>query len=388
MAAFGGTCRCLAFCLVYVLVVSGCEEATVSTSPEPAPTRTYTPRAASAEPKRPAISEPDENFVRAVETLKQLRATKDRSAEQWQPKAQERFSLLLAEAESLGASAADVAELRTEFAGLLAKWVDAPRRRLIKTLPKRIEGPAGIKMVLIPPGQFMMGSKLKPEEVARKYGGDAEYYTDEGPQRRVTITQPFYMGETEVTQAQYESVTKKYPWLGEDYKRMGDTYPASYVSWHDAISFCKALSERTGASFWLPTEAQWEYACRAGSASAFHFGDDAGQLRHYAWYTGNAWDVDKKYAHKVAQKRPNAFGLYDMHGNVYEWCADWYAESYDAQDLIDPKGPGSGRYRVARGGAWDTRPRWCRSANHYGVTPGSRGSNTGFRVVVSLGPGL
>ena len=134
----------------------------------------------------------------------------------------------------------------------------------------------------------------------------------------------------------------------------------------------------------LPTEAEWEYACRAGSKTPFCYGDDASQLGQYAWYSGNAGDQGEKYAHAVGQKQPNAWGLRDMHGNVFEWCQDWYADSYARTDVRDPKGPASGKYPVLRGGSWRNPALHCLAAKRNRVDPDHRGSDIGFRVVVQV----
>ena len=126
-------------------------------------------------------------------------------------------------------------------------------------------------------------------------------------------------------------------------------------------------------------EAQWEYACRAGSETTFSFGDDVSKLEQYAWYDKNAWDIDEKYAHPVGQKLPNSWGLHDMHGNVWEWCWDWYGE-YEAGDAADPSGPVSGESRVLRGGAFLNEAVVCRSAVRIYWLPVNRSSNSGFRV--------
>jgi formylglycine-generating enzyme required for sulfatase activity len=183
-------------------------------------------------------------------------------------------------------------------------------------------GGVTMKMALIRPGKFMMGE------------GDDRH--------EVTISKPFYMGVTEVTQAQYEAVMGTNP---SDFK--GATNPVEIVSWNDAAEFCKKLSEKTRQAVRLPTEAEWEYACRAGTQTAFSFGDDPSALGDYAWWAKNS----AKTTHPVGQKKPNAWGLYDMHGNVWEWCADWY-EAYPKGSVTDPSGPAIGDRRVLRGGSW------------------------------------
>ncbi len=241
-----------------------------------------------------------------------------------------------------------------------------------------------MKLVLIPAGEFVMGSGESAAEVARKGCGEAEWYEDEHPQRRVTLTEPFYMGVCEVTQEQYEQLLGKAPWRGKTYAKTGAEHAANYISWDDATSFCEKLSARTGLDVRLPSEAQWEYACRAGSTTRYCYGDDAGKLGAYAWYYDNALDVGDKYAHTVGRKRPNAFGLHDMHGNVWEWCADWFQDSYRGLATEDPKGPRSGKVRVLRGGSWYYFPRHCRSASRLRFVPDFTFFNLGFRVVVDL----
>ncbi|MFM7164019.1 MAG: formylglycine-generating enzyme family protein, partial [Planctomycetaceae bacterium] len=158
-------------------------------------------------------------------------------------------------------------------------------------------------------------------------------------------------------------------------------YPAVYVSWDDAVEFCKKLSAMEGKVYRLPTEAEWEYACRGGTKTAFSFGDDEAELGKYAWFDGNALDIDEKYAHRVAQKPPNPFGLHDMHGKVYEWCSDWYG-AYPSTPLTDPRGPSSGSFRVLRGGSWRGEPGLVRCAYRSYDTPERRGYGSGFRLVL------
>ena len=228
-----------------------------------------------------------------------------------------------------------------------------------------------LKLVLIPAGKFMMGSPK-----TEKYR-----YADEGSQREVTISKPFYMGITEVTQAQWKAVMGTEPWSGKTWAKPGADHAASYIGWDDATSFCKALSRKTGKPVRLPTEAEWEYACRADSKTRFDFVNDDRGFSTYAWYRSNAYDKDEKYAHPVGRKKPNGWGLYDMHGNVWESCSDWYADSYANAKPMDPKGPDSGSHRVLRGGSWYSTPRDCRSASRR--EQGYVGCR-GFRVVVSL----
>jgi formylglycine-generating enzyme required for sulfatase activity len=222
-----------------------------------------------------------------------------------------------------------------------------------------------MKLVLIPAGKFLMGS---PENEA---GRDE----NEGPQREVTISKPFYIGIYEVTQEQYEAVIGSNP---SEFK--GAAKPVENVSWDNAMEFCKRLSQKTGKTITLPTEGQWEYACRAGSKTRFSFGDDEKQLDYYAWYTSNSSEA----THPVGQKKPNAFGLYDMHGNASEWCSYWYAGSYVNGQEKNPTGPNSGTYRVFRGGGWDDYASGCRVAGRSSGTPGDSDINLGFRCVLDF----
>ena len=146
-----------------------------------------------------------------------------------------------------------------------------------------------------------------------------------------------------------------------------------------AVEFCKKLSQKESKTYRLPTDAEWEYACRAGSNTRFSFGDSDSMLGDYAWYSSNS---DSK-THPVGQKRPNSFSLYDMHGNVYEWCQDWYGDSYYSNSPeVDRQGPSSGDYRVLRGGSRYDAPRFCRSATRFRISPDYRSDDIGFRVVL------
>jgi len=230
----------------------------------------------------------------------------------------------------------------------------------------------------IPAGTFLMGSPT--DEIGRKL---IEI------QHKVTISKAFYMQTTEVTQGQWKALMGTEPWKGKPYVKEGPNNAATYASWNDAVAYCKKLSEKEGKTYRLPTEAEWEYACRAGTKTAWSFGDDEKALGDYAWYRENAWDMDEKYAHQVELKKPNAFGLHDMYGNVYEWCHDYFEEDYYKQSPAkDPTGPTSGADRVLRGGSWfyDSRTG-ARSAFRGWGDGGSRygpGGGLGFRVVREL----
>ncbi len=240
-------------------------------------------------------------------------------------------------------------------------------------LTVKLDSSTDLKFVLIPPGEFLMGS---PD-------GEEDRESDEGPQHRVRITKPFYLGECEVTQGQFDALMHTRPWSGKRYAKEGSVCAASYVSWNDAAEFCQRLSQKEGRTYRLPTEAEWEYACRAGTTTAYHFGSDSSSLGDYGWYDGNADSKNEQYAHEVSQKKPNSWGLHDMLGNVRELCSDWYESGYyGASPQDDSAGPPSGSHRVARGGSWLFGARFCRSAYRSGHSPDSRYSDRGFRVAL------
>jgi len=223
---------------------------------------------------------------------------------------------------------------------------------------------AGIDFVYCPAGTFMMG----------RYPGEQDSNSDEDPQHEVTLTQGFWMSKYEVTQAQWRAVTGASPSYFS-----GDNRPVEQVSWNDIAAsggFIEKLNaSNPGLGFRLPTEAEWEYACRAGTT-----GDYAGSLDEMGWYDENSG----KQTHPVGQKKPNAWGLYDMHGNVCEWCWDWYGENLPGG--IDPVGPASGSYRVYRGGGWGNYAFFCRAAYRNDYDPTYRyNGDLGFRSVLPPG---
>jgi formylglycine-generating enzyme required for sulfatase activity len=216
---------------------------------------------------------------------------------------------------------------------------------------------------------------------------------DEGPQHRVRITRAFYLGKYTVTQAQYEQIVGKNPsWFspgGRCKNRVSgiDTsrFPVEYVSWHDAVEFCRRLSAKDGHEYRLPTEAEWEYACRAGSVTAFHFGNSLNG-RQANCQGEHPYGTEEKgpklwRTTTVGSYPPNEFGLCDMHGNVWQWCADWFdAGYYMGSPADDPKGPNSGERRVLRGGSWDCWPAGVRAAFRLKFAPSTRDFSVGFRV--------
>ncbi len=258
--------------------------------------------------------------------------------------------------------------------------LDDPPRPDRADPPGTLTNSIGMKLVPIPAGKFMMGSP--PSEEGRY---------DSEQQHEVTLTKDFYLGLTQVTQAQYEQVmgtNPSYFKVDEVFGKDISEYPVEQVSWDDAVAFCEMLSaipeeKAAGRVYRLPTEAEWEYACRSGSNTRYHFGDKEELLGKYAWYKENS----KDRTHPVALKEPNALGLFDMHGNVYEWCSDWYG-GYPEGIVTDPIGQSDGSLRVRRGGSWCIEAADCRSADRYGDVPSDRIDNIGFRVALSSGFGI
>ena len=225
--------------------------------------------------------------------------------------------------------------------------------------------------VYISPGTFTMGSP----------SNESGRGSDEGPQHDVTISEGFYLGKYEVTQGQWEAVMGTTPWSSQSYVQTNVNHPAVYVSWNDVQSFVQKLNAAAGDSLYrLPREAEWEYACRAGTTGRWSFGDDESQLTNYAWYRDNAWNVGEQYAHAVGIKLPNSWELYDMHGNVWEWCQDWYG-SYSSDAQTDPMGSSTGSERVIRGGDFVISAQGVRSARRFRGFPSGRYSSIGFRLL-------
>ena len=228
-----------------------------------------------------------------------------------------------------------------------------------------------IETVEIPAGSFYMGSEGKGENF------------DEAPVHKVNISNAFRMGVTEVTNAQYEQFRPEHKQLrGKDNVSTEDDDAVVNVSYQDAVDFCKWLSEKEGKTYRLPTEAEWEYACRAGTYTLYYTGDGLSSNMRRNQTIARDYQL---VSLKVGQTRANAFGLYDMHGNVEEWCLDWYA-AYSADEQTDPVGPAEGEFRVTRGGSHHTPDEFLRSANRLAMIPEDRHSLTGFRVVQSDKP--
>jgi formylglycine-generating enzyme required for sulfatase activity len=233
----------------------------------------------------------------------------------------------------------------------------------------------GMTFIPLPAGTFTMGSPS--DEPGRN--------SDEGPQHQVSLTQPFYMQQTEVTQAQWEAVMGFNP----SFSSGCPPCPVEQVSWDDVQKFIAKMNALGEGTYSLPTEAQWEYAYRAGSTTAFYNGGitelSCGldpNLNAIGWYCYNSYSK----THPVGQKTPNAWGLYDMTGNVSEWCSDWWGYSYyNLSPSVDPPGPATGSFRVIRGGSWNFDALYCRAALRGYTYPGMRGTYIGFRLVLSPG---
>jgi formylglycine-generating enzyme required for sulfatase activity len=247
--------------------------------------------------------------------------------------------------------------------------------------PIVITNSIGMKLALIPPGKFQMGSA----------NADKEGRPQDGPAHHVTLTQPFRIGIYEATQAEYKAVMGKNPSdfavKGKEQRRVfgmdTDRFPVDNVSWEDAVEFCRRLSEMpvekgAGRVYRLPTEAEWEYACRAGTTTRFHTG---------AGLKPSEANFDKTQLSRtttVGSYSPNAYGLFDMHGNLFEWCADWFADSYQGLPSEDPKGAAKGTMRAARGGNYGYSEYLCGSAARDKFVPGERRGGIGFRVVCEV----
>jgi len=267
---------------------------------------------------------------------------------------------------------------RFQTAGVMAKALIKKKGSDIEIIIQRIETPVALnegkdyiencegldlKMIWIKGGTFQMGSNGK---------------ADEKPPHDVTLD-GFWMGETPVTQAQWKGVMGTWPSFF-----MGDHRPVENVSWNDAMDFCRKLKEKTGKEYTLPTEAQWEYSCRAGSRGMWCIGDDESQLKKYAWYYDNSggflWE---RRTHPVKQKKSNDFKLYDMHGNVWEWCLDEYESFFYSEPKAKKRNPlneGCEEYHVFRGGSWNKNSMNCRSANRNASTSTIRDKEIGFRL--------
>ncbi|MEO5363284.1 MAG: formylglycine-generating enzyme family protein [Magnetococcus sp. DMHC-8] len=224
----------------------------------------------------------------------------------------------------------------------------------------------GIEFILIMPGGFQMGTP---------FGADVN--DDELPRHAVTISRAFYLGKYEVTQAQWEAVMGDNPSAFQ-----GADRPVESVSWHDVQAFIGKLNDKAGARLYrLPSEAEWEYAARAGTETVRYWGNGAEEMEQYAWYGNNAG----KKSHPVGQLKPNPWGLYDMLGNVWEWCDDWYGTKvYADPATTDPRGPAEGVGRVLRGGGWNGYASHIRAAYRFDLNPAFRRRNLGLRLLMEV----
>ena len=304
-------------------------------------------------------------FTRAL--LDTLRSKRDLTANELYPLLYRRVNELISSKPAIAAKQT-VSHVTRDLVDLKL----GRNRPMAPSLPQTLVNGLGATFRLIPAGSFLMGS---PES-------DPDAYSDEKPQHTVMISRSYYMGETEVTQGQWKAVLGTEPWKGKDNVREGANYPATNLSWEDAVEYCRRLSELEGRTYRLPTEAEWEYACRGVTKTRYSFGDDAGDLSKYGWFEDNASDKGESYAHEVKQKLANPYGLYDIHGNVWEWCSDWYGD-YSVGALTDPLGAAGGSYRVSRGGCWDFQASSCRAALRGGSEPSYRDSYLGFRLLLS-----
>ncbi len=244
-----------------------------------------------------------------------------------------------------------------------------------------LPGGVPLEMAWIPAGTFMMGASEAEPEAALE--GEYHPYVDEYPRHQVTLTQDFWLGKYEVTLAQWESVMgpREGEWEGEGTIYDDPNRSAVGMTWEEIPAFVAALNSATGLSFRLPSEAEWEYACRAGTITRFYWGDDPDQtvIDDYAWWMGNSPGILEEYPHLVGQLLPNAWGLYDMSGNVEEWCQDWYGD-YPSVPVTDPEGPTTGSFHVQRGGTSSSSGPYCRSSSRGATEPYDASEGFGFRL--------
>jgi sulfatase modifying factor 1 len=277
-------------------------------------------------------------------------------------------------------------EMKNESRGLvpIVSLAQVPNSDAVKraVASGEITNSIGMKLVPIPAGKFQMGSP----------SGDDQAYDDEKPQHEVEIRNAFHLGKYEVSRGQFrrfvedttykteaEKASEERTWRNPGYFQQTDEHPVVYVTWKDAKAFCKWLSDKEGKQYGLPTEAQWEYSCRAKTTTRFHSGDGNDSLKRVARFGLEAANGTAP----VGQYQPNAFGLHDMHGNVWEWCEDWSDEKYyQNSPAQDPQGPSAGSLRVIRGGSVNCSPCRCRAADRSRYEPAFRFYDVGFRVVL------
>ncbi len=225
-------------------------------------------------------------------------------------------------------------------------------------------------MLPVPSGSFLMGYN------------DGE--DDERPIHNVLVNS-FYLGKYVITQEQWFDLMETRPWLNLEYVCSGDHFPVVNVNWYDVKAFIGKLNKISGENFRLPTETEWEYACRAGSKTKFIHGNTRANLYRFAWYYDNAFRKKEMYAHEVGTLKPNNWGFYDMTGNVYEWCSDWYSRNYyNKSPVQNPQGPMYGKYKVVRGGDWARNDYFLRVASRRYYSPHYKDINVGFRLAKSV----
>ena len=262
----------------------------------------------------------------------------------------------------------------------VSKLFDSLQKETVAQAPSLVNS-VGMKFVLIPAGTFRMGSA----------DGLVGARLNEMPAHDVILQQPYYLGVTPVTQELYRAAMGSNPARFTAPAGGGPQHPVERISWHDAVAFCKTLSslpeEREAKRVYrLPTEAEWENACRAGGATVFAFGDTLEpQQANFSFRSNDPAIAPLERTSKVGQFQANNFGLSDMHGNVWEWCHDWYGERvYATGATRDPQGPENGDFRVVRGGCWRSQVGTCRSAYRNALMPHNRDPYTGFRVAFQL----
>lgn len=249
--------------------------------------------------------------------------------------------------------------------------------------PKNWVSPTiGMEFVRIESGKFLLG---ETSFNIKEFGGHAWEYRHEGPQHEVLISRPFYIGKFEVTQKEWFQVMGTTPWKGFSNTRSGDRVATSMVSWLEAVEFCKRLSKKERKKYRLPTEAEWEYACRAGTQDRYHFGRSNASFSDYGWSRENAWNAKgERFAHPVGLKKPNAWGLYDMHGNVREWCQDVYTREYygNSPKIAPLNNNADGTNRILRGGSYYQLSFKGRAASRDSAPPNDKRDFSGFRVAL------
>jgi formylglycine-generating enzyme required for sulfatase activity len=276
--------------------------------------------------------------------------------------------------------------------------------------PGEIRDDNGLKLKLVwcPPGFLTMEQVEEITEPAAEKDNEPADDDDPNdkpalkPQKIITpvkvfLTRGYWLGKYEVTQSEWKQVMKTEPWKGQDFTKEGADFPATWISWEDATDFCRKLTEQDRQAgrlpkdwgYTLPTEAQWEYGCRARTQTKFSFGDDESKLSDYAWFDVNSKNAGELYAHLVGQKKANPWGLFDMHGNVFEWCRDVYTEKLPGgrDPEVKPDEKTGGSDRVRRGGCWFSVAAYCRSGGYrYWSEPDYRSDFSGFRVALSAIP--